>query len=408
VASARPIVICVSVIRWPVSRALVRDALLAVGVGVVVMVGSTRAAERQVPPREALDPAAYGLMALAAGALLARRVRPLAVLAITVVAASGYLAAGYPYGPIVFPMSIAMYTVGQELPLRRSLAACGVAVVAFIGPHLLGLGEPQQGDAQVGAVAAPSGFILAPWAIGTIMRLGRESAARTRAEVRERFVSEERLRIAREVHDVVGHGLAVINMQAGIALHVLDRRPEQARVALDAIKRTSKDALEELRGTLAVFRLADDGSGQAGNGVGRPDTGTEAPRRPMPGLDQVDTLVSAMAASGLPVDLVVSGERADIPASVDLAAYRIVQESLTNVLRHAGPATATVSVGYRPDEVVLEITDNGRAEAADASRTDGHGIAGMRERAAALGGTLQAGPRVEGGFRVRARLPREE
>jgi signal transduction histidine kinase len=369
----------VSVIRWPPSRAAVRDTVLAVGVGAVVMFGSTRAAERQVPPREALDPFAYGLMAVAAGALLARRVRPLAVLAITVAAASGYIAAGYPYGPIVFPTSM--------------------AIVAFLAPHLLGLGTPPQGDALVAAVAAPSGFILAPWAIGTITRLGRESAARTRAEVQERFVSEERLRIAREVHDVVGHGLAVINMQAGIALHVLDRRPEQARVALDAIKRTSKDALEELRGTLAVFRQADGADGQG-------DAGTEAPRRPMPGLDQVDTLVAAMADSGLAVDLVVSGDRDDVPASVDLAGYRIVQESLTNVLRHAGPATATVSVGYRPDEVVLEITDNGRARQVDAAGAAGHGIAGMRERAGALGGTLQAGPRVEGGFRVRARLPR--
>jgi len=111
-------------------------------------------------------------------------------------------------------------------------------------------------------------------------------------------------------------------------------------------------------------------------------------------------------SDGLPVDLVVSGDRDDVPASVDLAGYRIVQESLTNVLRHAGPATATVSVGYRPDEVVLEITDNGRARQVDAAGAAGHGIAGMRERAAALGGTLQAGPRVEGGFRVRARLPR--
>jgi signal transduction histidine kinase len=203
---------------------------------------------------------------------------------------------------------------------------------------------------------------------------------------------EERLRIAQEVHDVVGHGLAVINLQAAVALHVVGRRPEQAEVALAAIKRSSKDALEELRGTLAVFRQP------------QPDH-PDGAWRPAPGLGQLDGLVTAVAEGGLSVEVAVSGERADLSAAVDLAAYRIVQESLTNVVRHAGPATATVRVGYEPGAVVVEIADTGRGRPSGAARPAGHGIAGMRERAAAVGGTLEAGPSAEGGFRVRARLP---
>jgi signal transduction histidine kinase len=192
---------------------------------------------------------------------------------------------------------------------------------------------------------------------------------------------------------VVGHGLAVINMQAGIALHVIGKRPDQAETALQAIRTASKDALEELRGTLAVFRQPDGA----------------APRRPVAGLDQLDTLVKEMANGGLPVDLEVSGEQPAVAGPVSLAAYRIVQESLTNVLRHAGPATATVRVAYQPDAVDLEIVDDGRGVDGSGQGSvpgrGGHGIIGMRERAAALGGTLEAGPRPGGGFRVAAHLP---
>jgi signal transduction histidine kinase len=206
--------------------------------------------------------------------------------------------------------------------------------------------------------------------------------------------ASERLRIAREVHDVVGHSLAVINLQAGVALHVVGRRPEQAEVALAAIKRSSKDALEELRGTLAVFRQPEPGS-------------ADGTRRPAPGLGQLEALSAAMAEGGLPVEVAVTGQRVGLPVAVDLAAYRIVQESLTNVVRHAGPATATatVRVCYQPDALVVEIADTGRTRVSAGSRPVGHGIAGMRERAAAVGGTLQAGPSAEGGFRVQARLP---
>ncbi|HEX8135430.1 MAG TPA: sensor histidine kinase, partial [Actinomycetes bacterium] len=246
-------------------------------------------------------------------------------------------------------------------------------------------------------------WVMLPWALGTIVRLGREEAGRNREEELRRRAYEERLRVAREVHDVVGHGLAVINMQAGIALHVLAKRPEQVQVALEAIKTTSKEALDELRSTLAVFRQPEEAG---------------APRRPAPGLAQLEALIGEMTDSGLPVDLTVSGERAGLPGAIDHAAYRIVQESLTNVLRHAGPVTARVRVSYEPGALDLEISDDGNGSRLyqpdgsapdgalpEATGTGGHGIAGMRERAAAVGGTLVAGPAPAGGFRVHARLP---
>jgi signal transduction histidine kinase len=235
-----------------------------------------------------------------------------------------------------------------------------------------------------------SGLLLPAWAIGTVVRLGQEAERRAHQDETRRRADQERLRIAQEVHDVVGHGLAVINLQAGVALHVVGRRPEQAEVALAAIKRSSKEALEELRGTLAVFRRPDNGGG---------------PWRPAPGLGQLQALAAAMAEGGLPVQVTVTGQRADLLAAVDLAAYRIVQESLTNVARHAGPATATVRIDYQPDALVLEIADTGAGRVSGAVRPAGHGLAGMRERAAAVGGTLQAGPSADRGFLVRARLP---
>jgi signal transduction histidine kinase len=179
-------------------------------------------------------------------------------------------------------------------------------------------------------------------------------------------------------------------MQASIALHVLDRRPEQAAAALEAVKKTSKDALDELRSTLAVFRQRDDG---------------EPARGPVPGLSQLDTLAASMRDAGLPVEVALSGEPAELPAVIDHTAYRIVQESLTNVLRHAMPARAEVRLDYRAGGVALTVTDDGEPARTPPGRAAGHGIDGMRERAAAVGGTLDAGPRPAGGFQVTAYLP---
>ncbi|HYW24491.1 MAG TPA: sensor histidine kinase [Terriglobales bacterium] len=367
------------------ARALALDGLLALVVGVVMAFGTGRAAAFQ-PSRRPIDALAVALLVVAASSLTARRLAPLPALAAVTLAVAAYLARGYPFGPILLAPPIALYSAGRHLPVRRSLPAAAVAIGVLALTQLPGV----DGAQGLVLLVVWHGWLLVPWALGAGLRVGREDARRNREDAARRLAYEERLRIAREVHDVVGHGLAVINMQAGVALHVVDRRPEQARVALAAIKETSKDALEELRATLAVVR--------------RPDEDRQAPR-PAPGLRQVGSVVTAMAESGLPVRLEVAGRAVDLPAAVDLAAYRIVQESLTNVIRHAGPASATVRVRYEPDDVVLEITDDGRARANGSARPGGQGIAGMRERAAAVHGSLEAGPRPEGGFQVLARLP---
>jgi signal transduction histidine kinase len=195
------------------------------------------------------------------------------------------------------------------------------------------------------------------------------------------------------VHDVVGHGLAAINMQAEVALHLLGKRPAagtgQAETALTAISRSSKEALDELRATLDLVRRADPG----------------APRQPGPGLGRLADLVQRVRAAGVPVTVRLTGDRRDLPAALDLTAYRVVQESLTNVLRHAGTATAEVRIDYSADAIDIEVTDSGAGAAGSALGGDGHGITGMRERVTAVGGEFTAGPGDGRGFRVRARLP---
>ena len=210
----------------------------------------------------------------------------------------------------------------------------------------------------------------------------------------QRRIDEERLRIARELHDVVAHTMATINVQAGTAAHVLPSRPEVAAEALQAIKEASRQGLRELRAILNVLRQADDAD----------------PVQPAPGLAQLDALVEGARRAGLPITLTVTGQPFQLPTAVDLAAYRIIQESLTNVIRHAGPAEAAVSLSYRPDELEIDVTDTGHGPKARTGpgatgSPAGHGLAGMRERAASVGGTVHTGPRPGGGYQVTALLP---
>jgi signal transduction histidine kinase len=224
--------------------------------------------------------------------------------------------------------------------------------------------------------------------IAEIVRVRRERAAetqRTRQEMERRRAGEERLRIAQELHDLVAHHISLINVQAGVALHLVDSKPEQTATALAAIKDASKEALVELRSIVGILR----------------DTSEQAPRAPVPGLARLDELVNRTAQAGLDVHTSVHGERRTLPSRVDAAAYRIVQESLTNVVRHANASRATVRVGYGDSAVTVQVDDDGHGTD---SLAEGNGITGMRERATALGGTFSAGP-VHGGFRVTARLP---
>jgi signal transduction histidine kinase len=226
------------------------------------------------------------------------------------------------------------------------------------------------------------------------VRLTRERAVQARAAGQldaRRRASEDRLQMARDLHDVIGHTISLINVQAGVGLDLWDSQPEQARAALAAIRSASKDALDELRTMLAALRQA----------------GEDAPRGPAPGLDRLPDLIAAARAAGLSVRTETAGPAGPLAAAVDLAAYRIVQESLTNVARHAGHASATVHLRYEPGWLGIEVSDTGSAVNGGGAPEPGagSGIAGMRERAAAVGGRLEAGPRPGGGFAVTARLP---
>ncbi|HSR24731.1 MAG TPA: histidine kinase dimerization/phosphoacceptor domain-containing protein, partial [Candidatus Eisenbacteria bacterium] len=292
----------------PGARALALDGLLAVLLGAVLVVGTQHAAVYQTSWRRPPDGPAFVLLVVAAAGVAGRRLAPLPALAAVSLAGAAYLALDYPYGPIFLAPVVVLYTVGAHLPPRRSLAAAaGASALLALAELPASRGSPL--DAYLVSLVAWHGWLLVPWALGAGLRARREATRRGRHEEARRLAYEERLRIAREVHDVVGHGLAVINMQAGVALHVVDRRPEQARVALEAIKQTSKDALDELRATLAVFR--------------RPEDAGEA-RQPAPGLGDVEAVVTAMTEGGLAVDLVVTGQPVVLPAAVDQAAYRIV------------------------------------------------------------------------------------
>lgn len=217
----------------------------------------------------------------------------------------------------------------------------------------------------------------------------QREAERAQQELAQRHVVEERLRIARELHDVLAHTVALINVQAGVAAHVIDRQPEQARAALTHIKEASRATLQELRALVGVLR----------------DTDGPAPRAPAPGLDALDDLIRTVRDAGLAVEVEVTGRNGPLPATVEVAACRILQEALTNVIKHAGPASVRVTVHQDGSQLELDVTNSGGHAPVVRTEGPGHGIIGMRERAAAIGGSLQAGPLPDGGFQVCAVLP---
>ena len=342
-----------------------------------------------------LDAGAYVLLAVGPLALVARRAFPRAVLAIVFVATTVYAILGYPAGPVFVSLIVAYATVvfaGDRWAGRATVAA-GWAAFLWL-PAAFGTGRTP-GLTQAAGVAA----WLLVLSFGAEMLRGRRdrlgAQRRTREEEGLRRAEEERLRIARELHDVLAHNISLINVQSGVALHLLQERPEQARTALSVINEASAEALREMRSVLGVLRRVDE----------------QAPRAPTAGLERLDELVERAAAAGVTVELSTAGHPRALATSVDLAAYRIVQESLTNVARHAGGGRAIVSLDYGPDALAIVIQDDGarvpvNAAIAGHGEGSGNGIAGMRERAAALGGRLEAGPRSDGGgFGVRAWLP---
>jgi signal transduction histidine kinase len=327
------------------------------------------------------------LVASAAAALVLRRRATLAAFAVSYGATLAYLLLGYPFGPVIQLAGLAMYAIGAWTSTRTSAAVCAAAMVCYLALEAV---YGWTGKPPFTALSLTAAWLVLPWLLGAGVRAYRAAVAEAAAADRRESVYAERLRIAQEVHDVVGHSLAVISMQAGVALHVLDRRPEpppDVAEALQAIRTASTGALGELRVALSAFPGPDG-------------TGAPAPR---PGLDRLSALARSVAGPALDVDVAVEGERGTVPAPVDLAAYRIAQEALTNVVRHSGARRATVRVVYEPAAVRVTVADDGRGHTGGAGR----GLAGMGERARSLGGTLHAGPRADGpGFEVAAVLPR--
>src|SRR5512132_1234373 len=341
----------------------------------------------------------YGLVLLHTLPLAGRRRFPGTVLVLVV--ASGLAGAALSLPPFFLGPAIlvAVYSVAAYGSQWVSLAGLAVAELGLVAVQRTPFGLEFEGLALVGFV----GILAAAWLLGQFAHNYRAYAARleertteperARAELARRAVVEERLRLARELHDVVAHAMSVIAVQSGVGAHVADTNPQEAAKALAAIEATSRAALEELRRLLGVLRQEDEPQGALA---------------PVPGLADLDSLLAEVGKAGLVVKLQINGTRPPLPAGVDLSAYRIVQEALTNVVKHAGPAHAQVVVGYRDQDVTVEVIDDGRGavpSASDGRVGTGHGLIGMRERVQVFGGDLQTGPRPGGGFRVAARLP---
>ena len=325
--------------------------------------------------------------------LLMRRNRPLVTLGLTVLVTAAYLLLGFPIGPVVISPLVAAFNAVLHAPRLVAWPAAGASFAALITvAHL----SSETYEADVAGIGFGVAWLTLILGLAEIVKVRHDRAAQAAQALEEqglRRASEERLKIAREVHDVLAHHVSLINVQSGVALHLIDEQPEQARQALSAIKQSSKEVLVELRNILGVLK---DAGGEAD---GSP------PRQPVASLDQLDRLLERMREAGLPVAFEQTGQRRTLPSGVDAAALRIIQESLTNTYRHAGPTQATVRLGYLPGELTIEVVDQGRGDPAAFTGGTGSGLTGMRQRAEALGGTLSAGPRPGGGFRVAATLP---
>ncbi|UGY90966.1 histidine kinase [Streptomyces gobiensis] len=404
--------------RWLRQHPLALDALIAAVVYALILVNA--AAEPYSPdggPRfgaRDVSTLTVVLAALAAAALVARRRFALPVLVLTstltlidLIVVSNTREAGDRRAALVLAVVIALYTVATRTDRHTTLRVGVVTVLGVTGAGMIFGAQPWYAQenlgifAWTGMAAGIGDAVRSRRAVMDTIRERAERAERTREEEARRRVAEERVRIARELHDVVAHHIALVNVQAGVAAHVMDSRPDQAKEALGHIREASRHALDELQTTVGLLRQSGDPA---------------APTEPAPGLGVLDELVEGFVRSGLTVtlDAPVAGP---LPSAVDLTAYRVVQEALTNVHKHAGPGThvrVRIVRGGGAANAALEITvhDDGPSGRASEYRADsadhlggGHGLLGMRERAAALSGSCEAGPDGKGGFRVHVRLP---
>jgi signal transduction histidine kinase len=381
--------------RWQAAHPRRVDALLAVVVFAAVVWGPLTGGghDHGHDHGAALDALTIVLLAAAAISLALRRSHPLVVWGVSLLAAVAIvLHSGQPPAAVVLSL-VTLYTVGTRAQLRTTVlttlvtaAVYAVTVTAVDGVF---------GDRTVSLLA----LLCAAAAVGLAVHAQRaaveaaEARARqaeaTREEEAERRVTDERLRIARELHDVVAHHISVINVQAGVARHLLDSRPDQARSALGLVREASRTVLAEMSTVLGLLRTGED----------------ESPMEPAPGLERVPALVESMRRAGLLITSRSPGEPCDLPQIADLTAYRVVQESLTNALKH-GTGTADLEVDHQPSAVVIEVRNPVRTDAPPSS-AGGHGLVGMRERVASVNGRISAGRTSDGLFAVRVEIPRQ-
>lgn len=376
-------------------RAIVTDVLLAVGL-FVSSLGSVTVWEAGDSVARPPDFWGYGLIGLQTLPLIWRRKAPVAVLAVTIVGFIIDRGFDYPGSWAIFGISVAIYTVGAQLEPRRSLLVGGITIGIVLAWTSIGIAVYDVEPLALLSEIAILGFPLL---------VGRESyhrqqrmVALERRAVRAEFereqraneaVANERIRIARELHDVVAHEVTVATLQAAGARRVLSQDPEKAEEAMESAETAGHRALTEMRRLLGMLRTSD-------------------PRAisPQPGLGSLDGLVEQMGLAGLPTKLEMTGTQRPLPLGIDLNAYRIIQESLTNTLKHGGPnVTAKVNVGFNNGLLEIEVLDDGRGAAAAVPDEEGQGLVGMHERVSLLEGTIQTGPRPGGGYRVAARIP---
>ncbi|MBH5334467.1 two-component sensor histidine kinase [Streptomyces pactum] len=418
--------------RWLRAHPYALDTLVALGVFATVLVVSV-SNSGHAPKTSPVGPAFVLISAAASAALVLRGRYPRSVLALTSALTAVELATGggpdlAPRTAIVLSVVVALYTVASrtDRPTTRRIGAA--TIVAVTGSAMLFGMRPWYAAenlglfAWTGMAAAAGDAVRSRRAYVAAIEERAVRAEQTREEEARRRVAEERLRIARELHDVVAHHIALVNVQAGVASHVMESRPDQAKQALAHVREASRSALDELRATVGLLRQYGDPA---------------APTEPAPGLGLLDQLVQGFVRTGLTVEVVMdpAGAPGPLPAAVDLTAYRVVQEALTNVHKHAGPqASARVLIVRRSAVLEVSVLDDGppasdgwgevgtagrgtagggaparpgrpAPPAARSGDGGGHGLIGMRERVAALGGECEAGPRPQGGFGVRVRLP---
>jgi signal transduction histidine kinase len=379
---------------------LVTDAGIGVGVAVLLLAANwTRAGPAWISSPRSLDAAAVGLIGALASALALRRCFPVSMLVVLNAVALAWSDGHYPGRLILLAPLIGCYTLATLRGWRYGLAGAMVTALSALVAIRIAFGAAEPAGisgiavwmaATAGAAGTAVGYYRA-LLVATRAQLAREE--QTREEQARRLAVEERLRIARELHDVFGHTMATISVQAGVGIHLLQQRPGQAVEALTTIKQISDQGLTDVKTILGVLRAGSD-----------PDQ----PRTPRGGLDQLDALLDPLRTAGVQPRLIVDGSARPLPAAVDLAAYRILQEALTNVLRHARARTVRLDLRYEPSQVVIRVLDDGTAANPGHVGTngqDGHGIRGMRERALALSGQFSAGPHPDGGFQVRCTLP---